>query len=421
MKFYSLFSNPERCIMKKDKNPKNIQNKIYQKSLDRESNFKEEEVKKLSKSFSENPEKRPDKKCPRCGRKASVKSANRSVTVTTKYGEVTYTRHQYYCEHCQLSFFPHDKKLGFDDEKITEDIQKFILDFAMNDTFTQSSKRMEFHHHLSVSASGIQNMLERATKALTEAVKPPRRLRLPLHDFNAHQPVVISNDGSMIQCRDGWHEVKLLSVRVHEESDAVYFAETLNNEDLEKQIRSTDGYERLRNRMVLWLADGAPYNWNVQERLCPHAKPLLDFMHLKQHLYECAKSALGEDEPLVELFVESAVMRIVRNDVKEVISELKECYMEMDNRSKAKRKAFSGLWNYLERNINRLNYEEFLANDWPIGSGEIESAHKHVLQKRMKQAGMRWSREGMQRMAKARALYASVEPSEFLELLKSAA
>jgi len=78
------------------------------------------------------------------------------------------------------------------------------------------------------------------------------------------------------------------------------------------------------------------------------------------------------------------------------------------------------LWSYLERNAGRLDYKLFLENGWPIGSGGIESAHKWVLHKRMKQPGMRWSRENARKMACARALYASVGCYDFAELLERA-
>ncbi len=339
--------------------------------------FTEQECERLSKELSEHPDKHPKRKCPRCGKIALIKALNRKKVILTIYGEVTYSRHQYYCEACDNTFYPRDHELNIEQKSMSEDVLALAMDFMVNDTFAQASKRMEYHHKITLSETTLQNVFITNTDIL---LKSDSLVALPLHDFNAHQPVIISNDGSMIQCRDAWHEAKVLSVRTHEESQATYFVETLDNEDLEKQFRSSDGYERLDNRVVLWLADGAPYNWNVQKRLCPHAKPLLDFLHLKHHLYECAKSVLQDEHALVEMFVESAVIRIIRSEAREVISELKECFMEIDNRSKVKKKAFRGLFNYLERNIERLDYGEFLRNGWPIGSGEIESAHKPVLQ-----------------------------------------
>src|SRR5258708_28602134 len=45
---------------------------------------------------------------------------------------------------------------------------------------------------------------------------------------------------------------------------------------------------------------------------------------------------------------------------------------------------------YLRERQEMMRYAYFQAQGYPIGSGSVESAHKLVVQSRMKQAGMRW-------------------------------
>ena len=59
---------------------------------------------------------------------------------------------------------------------------------------------------------------------------------------------------------------------------------------------------------------------------------------------------------------------------------------------------------YLFHNRRRIDYAAFRHAGYPIGSGTIESACKIVVQARMKQAGMRWSRDGAQAMLALRCL-----------------
>ena len=54
-----------------------------------------------------------------------------------------------------------------------------------------------------------------------------------------------------------------------------------------------------------------------------------------------------------------------------------------------------------------MRYREFRAAGCPIGSGSVESACKLVVQQRMKQSGMRWSRGGAQSMLALRSLLLS--------------
>jgi len=58
---------------------------------------------------------------------------------------------------------------------------------------------------------------------------------------------------------------------------------------------------------------------------------------------------------------------------------------------------------YLFHNRGRMRYHLFREAGYPIGSGTVESACKTVVQQRLKQSGMRWSRLGAQAMLALRS------------------
>ena len=62
---------------------------------------------------------------------------------------------------------------------------------------------------------------------------------------------------------------------------------------------------------------------------------------------------------------------------------------------------------YLENQAHRMEYPEYLAHGWCIGSGAVESACKTVVGQRLKLAGMRWGEEGSHAVCHLRALYRS--------------
>jgi hypothetical protein len=49
------------------------------------------------------------------------------------------------------------------------------------------------------------------------------------------------------------------------------------------------------------------------------------------------------------------------------------------------------LYDYIENNIDNIDYAKYLKKGYFIGSGAVESGNKIVLQRRLKQAGMRWN------------------------------
>ena len=65
---------------------------------------------------------------------------------------------------------------------------------------------------------------------------------------------------------------------------------------------------------------------------------------------------------------------------------------------------------YFRKNAERMAYPTLRLEGLPIGSGGIESAADHLVQRRMKRAGMRWSEVGGRGMLTLLAQRASHRP-----------
>lgn len=62
---------------------------------------------------------------------------------------------------------------------------------------------------------------------------------------------------------------------------------------------------------------------------------------------------------------------------------------------------------YLQARADRMDYVEYKARGWPIGSGQVEGMNKSVIGHRLKRSGQRWSRAGASRMGAWRAQHCS--------------
>ena len=71
------------------------------------------------------------------------------------------------------------------------------------------------------------------------------------------------------------------------------------------------------------------------------------------------------------------------------------------------------LYRYYRNNDKRMRYRTFRSLGLPVGSGIVESAHRHVLQVRMKRAGQRWSIVRARRMTRLRAIYRTAGAHRF--------
>jgi len=71
------------------------------------------------------------------------------------------------------------------------------------------------------------------------------------------------------------------------------------------------------------------------------------------------------------------------------------------------------------RGKERLNYRWALAENLPIGSGSVESAARHIVQQRLKQAGMRWSDAGAQAILNLRTMHRNGKFEQYWENLQA--
>ena len=68
---------------------------------------------------------------------------------------------------------------------------------------------------------------------------------------------------------------------------------------------------------------------------------------------------------------------------------------------------------YLCKYAAYLNYAEYLKNGWPIATGIIEGACRHLVKDRMDITGARWSLSGAEAILRLRSIYSSGDWEEY--------
>ena len=59
---------------------------------------------------------------------------------------------------------------------------------------------------------------------------------------------------------------------------------------------------------------------------------------------------------------------------------------------------------YINNRPGQFNYKQAMEDGLPIGSGEVEGGHRHVIQDRLKRSGAWWAEVNAQRMLNLRTL-----------------
>ena len=152
---------------------------------------------------------------------------------------------------------------------------------------------------------------------------------------------------------------------------------------------------------IAQVADGAAWIWNLCDEHFPNAVEIVDYMHAKSHLYNVAKVALGETQTdLIEDWIQETEPFLFDGNIPEVVARIRI----IDTQDQEVLESLEKEVKYFEKHAKRMQYKVFREKGYQIGSGVIESACKHVVGQRCKQAAMRWKNEGINNILNLRYL-----------------
>jgi hypothetical protein len=161
------------------------------------------------------------------------------------------------------------------------------------------------------------------------------------------------------------------------------------------------------SKRVIFLSDGERALHDRQSEYLPEETVcILDLFHVMERLWKVAWCFFEEGAQKHEAhqWVEERLKRLLEGRVDSVIRGMR--YQATQRGLKGqKRKTVRDAAEYFEGNRDRMKYDEYLAAGYPIGSGVVEGACRHLVKDRMERTGMRWLPSGAQAMLDLRATY----------------
>jgi hypothetical protein len=280
-------------------------------------------------------------------------------------------------------------------------LQRAITDFAADQPFAQVRSKLQEHYGFEIGESTIQRITLGHAKNMFEASKVT-------HVFpetpGERQPIIAQTDGSRIPIvepdsrqkdkRKGktlsWREAKISMAHAKGSATPAYAGtieggvETAGRQLFECAVRAGFG----AHSRVHAVGDGAPWIVSqVEEQFGSQGSYLIDFYHVCEYLSDAAK-AIAPEPAAQEAWMEAQKDALKTGRLDKTLHGLARHFeaAEVDDDQAPVRRCHR----YLIGRRNQLNYREALANDLPIGSGEIESAHRYIAQLRLKRPGAWW-------------------------------
>lgn len=164
---------------------------------------------------------------------------------------------------------------------------------------------------------------------------------------------------------------------------------------------------RKSDQPLVFISDGQESLWEARHYWLPERTVnILDVLHVTPRIWQAAHVFHEEGSSAAEDFVRARLLRILQGKAAGVIRGLREMATKHGLRGAAA-KTIRGVCAYLQANVERMRYDEYLAAGYPIASGAVEGACRHLVKDRMERAGMHWVVEGAQAMLDVRSVYIS--------------
>jgi hypothetical protein len=134
------------------------------------------------------------------------------------------------------------------------------------------------------------------------------------------------------------------------------------------------------------------------------ATDIADLLHVASYVWQAAHVFYQEGSAAAETFTRERLLRILQGRADGVVRGLREMGTKR-GLTQAKTKTLNKVCAYLTANLDRMHYNEYLSKGYPIASGAIEGACRHLVKDRMERAGMHWTEAGAQAMLNMRSVY----------------
>lgn len=301
-------------------------------------------------------------------------------------------------------------------------LQRALVDFGADESFLDATKKVREHYGVELPVSGARRHTLAHAKAIGgiehEAAQPA-------------QTLVTAMDGSLIPIVEsglgedkrkgktlGWRQANLCCARSKDAVECIYGA-TLASVKMAgliwREVAQGAGLES--TTYIHGLADGADPILNAFEEQFgadeQKAKFTLDFYHVGEHLGQAAEViAPGHNKQ----WLHEQKGLLLENKVQEVLQTL-ESHLEPLPQKHA---PVRGAHQYMDKRKDHMDYKGARAAGLPIGSGEVESGHRHVIQQRLKIAGAWWTLPNAEAMLQLRTTRANHDWDRYwTELVKN--
>lgn len=287
---------------------------------------------------------------------------------------------------------------------ISVGLERVLTDFGADSSFAKAVEKVREHYGFEVSPSAVRSATEKhgwqmQMDSEVEVRMPERGVRELLTEIDgAFVPIVEvgEGEGDKRKTRRYKYSEARLCIAGQVGSVARRYRATMGSVDEAGQqwkacvVEAGGG----KNTELHCLGDGA--QWIVRQavkQFGEKAKFLVDFYHLSDYLGAASEKIGGVEG---KSWFRQAQLKMKKNEWPEVLGEIRD-YVEGEEIADQDA-VVRNCERYISNRREYLDYQGAIEKGLPIGSGEIESGNKSVVQARLKIPGAWWKEENAKKM-----------------------
>ena len=334
--------------------------------------------------------------------------------------------------------------MGRDGQGRTDAVEQALCDFGAHEAFGRAQKRFERHYGIRVGDSAPREVclrvgqhaldyLEEHLDTLLEHYDEPVARRRPAQELMAQADGCLLRTGRLMSAQQAvtyaqehdlpeqekarlqrrlergedqsrpqrWREVHSGLVRRQGQVvPSVLARRCSRNEFVYDVFRLSCAHGLGFATQVLALGDGGPGLKEGFEEHFAQVHYLLDWRHLEVEHFQETAHALGMEGAVARRWARVRMEQCARGEASKVVAELEQLCghlepEEPDAPAPAGLERLKKLVGFVTKFVNCVDYDKWKAKGYPIGSSEVESLHKRLVQKRMKVTGACWREENL--------------------------
>ncbi len=266
-----------------------------------------------------------------------------------------------------------------------------LVDFGSEESFAAAASRVREHYGLDVAVGRVRrHSLEHGAALSARKILPPKEgVATLVTQLDGSLIPIVEPSGQSADRRKGkalhWREVRLCMAREKESVTPIYGA-TLGSVGIAgalwREVAVSAGLGP--DTKVHGVGDGAEWiTTQFKEQFGGQGRYLVDFWHVSEYL--AAAATVIQPKKATE-WRHRQQGRLLENNSSAVLRAMNS-HLEPEGQEEA---PVRDAHRYLSTRRDQLDYAGARAKQLPIGSGEIESSHRHVIQERLKLAGCWW-------------------------------